>query len=79
LIFQLPNLRCARKRFAARHGDRLDIEDAAFHTRVRDAYVAIAKANPERVRLIDARGSVQETHEIVMDIVMPFLSGRGLI
>jgi len=68
-----------RKRVAARHSDRLDSEDAAFHTRVRDAYVAIAKANPDRVRLIDARGSVQETHDLVMDIVMPFLSERGLI
>ena len=68
-----------RKRVAARHSDRLDSEDAAFHTRVRDAYVAIAKASPDRVRLIDARGSVQETHDLVMDIVMPFLSERGLI
>ena len=68
-----------RKRVAARHSDRLDSEDAAFHTRVRDAYVAIAKANPDRLRLIDARGSVQETHHLVMDIVMPFLSERGLI
>ena len=68
-----------RKRVAARHSDRLDSEDAAFHTRVRDAYVAIAKANPDRLRLIDARGSVQETHAMVMDIVMPFLSERGLI
>jgi dTMP kinase len=68
-----------RKRFAAKHSDRLDSEDAAFHTRVRDAYVAIAKANPDRVRLIDARGSVQETHALVMDIVMPFLKDKGLI
>ena len=68
-----------RKRFEAKHGDRLDSENAAFHTRVRDAYVAIAKANPERVRLIDARGSVQETHALVMDIVMPFLQERGMI
>lgn len=68
-----------RKRFEAKHSDRLDSEDAAFHTRVRDAYVAIAKANPDRVKLLDARGSAQETHEIVMDIVMPFLRDRGMI
>ena len=68
-----------RKRFAAKHSDRLDSEDAAFHARVREGYVAIAKANPDRVRLIDARGSVQETHGIVMDIVMPFLQERGMI
>ena len=82
LLFDLSVAESAvrtRKRVAARHSDRLDSEDAAFHTRVRDAYVAIAKASPDRVRLIDARGSVQETHDLVMDIVMPFLSERGLI
>lgn len=82
LLFDLSVAESAvrtRKRFEARHGDRLDSEDAAFHTRVRDAYLAIAKANPGRVRLIDARGSVQETHEIVMDIVMPFLEERGML
>jgi dTMP kinase len=68
-----------RKRVAAKHSDRLDSEDAEFHARVRDAYVAIAKANPERVRLIDARGSVQETHQIVMNIVVAFLKDKGLM
>jgi dTMP kinase len=82
LLFDLSVAQSAvrtRKRVAAKHSDRLDSEDAAFHNRVRDAYVAIAKANPDRVRLIDARGSVQQTHEIVMDIVMPFLKDRGLV
>lgn len=51
--------------------DRLDGEDAAFHTRVRDAYLKIAAAEPERVRVIDAAGSVQETHSQVMRVVMP--------
>jgi dTMP kinase len=57
--------------------DRLDAEDAAFHTRVRDAYLKIAAAEPERVRVIDASGSVQETHAQVMRIVMPLLEVRG--
>ena len=41
--------------------DRLDIENADFHTRVRDAYLQIALAEPERVKLIDTSGPV-ETH-----------------
>lgn len=57
--------------------DRLDAEDAAFHTRVRDAYLKIAAAEPERVRVIDASGSVQETHAQVMRIVMPILGAGG--
>jgi len=67
-----------RKRVALKHTDRLDIEDAEFHTRVRNAYLEIARAEPDRVRVIDARNSVPETQELVMDIVMPFLRDRGL-
>lgn len=81
LLFDLSVAESAvrtRRRVESKHTDRLDIEDAAFHTRVRNAYLEIAKANPDRVRLIDARGSVQETHEMVMNIVMPFLKERGL-
>jgi len=66
-----------RRRVAAKNTDRLDIEDAEFHTRVRDAYLEIARANPERIRVIDARGAVQETHGVVMEIVIPFLEERG--
>jgi dTMP kinase len=57
--------------------DRLDAEDAAFHARVRDAYLKIAAAEPDRVRVIDASGSVQETHSQVMRIVMPLIGDRG--
>lgn len=53
--------------------DRLDAEDATFHTRVRDAYLKIAEADPERVRVIDASGSVQETHAQVMKLILPLI------
>jgi dTMP kinase len=68
-----------RRRVASKNSDRLDSEDAEFHTRVRNAYLEMAKAEPNRFRIIDARGSVQETHETVMNIVMPFLEDRGLL
>ena len=57
--------------------DRLDAEDAAFHTRVRDAYLKIAAAEPRRVRVIDAGGSVQETHAEVLKLVAPFIEQRS--
>jgi len=68
-----------RRRVASKRTDRLDSEDREFHIRVRDAYVEIAKAEPDRFRVIDARGSVNETHRLVMDIVIPFLSERGFM
>jgi len=81
LIFDLPvdesQRRARRRTNTGRKADRLDTEDAAFHTRVRDAYQRIAAAEPERVRIIDASGSVQETQAQVMRIVMPFLEARA--
>ena len=57
--------------------DRLDIENADFHTRVRDAYLQIALAEPERVKLIDSSGPVEKTHERVKELIIPFLKSRG--
>lgn len=76
LLFDLP-VEQSRERAShrARNGtaDRLDVEDAAFHTRVREAYLKIAAAEPERVRIIDATGSVQETYAQMLEIVSPLL------
>ena len=66
-----------RTRKGNKQHDRLDAEDAAFHARVRDAYLRIAAADPIRVRVIDASGSVQETHAQVLQIATPFLEARG--
>src|SRR5467141_1264342 len=82
LLFDLSVAESAvrtRRRVASKNTDRLDIEDEEFHTRVRNAYLEIAKAEPDRVRIIDARRSVQETHKLVMDIVLPFLEDRGFM
>jgi dTMP kinase len=68
-----------RRRVASKNSDRLDSEDAEFHTRVRDAYLEMAKAERDRFRIINARGPVQETHETVMNIALPFLEERGLL
>lgn len=77
LIFDLTvdesQRRASQRTSEGRSMDRLDTEDAAFHTRVRDAYLKIAIAEPERVRVIDAGGSVTETQSQVMRIVMPLI------
>ena len=83
LLFDLPVAECVartRRRHEGKNkGDRIDAEDIEFHTRVRDAYLRIAAAEPERVRLIEASGAAQETHKLVVDIVVPFLRQRGLL
>ncbi|HEX2021866.1 MAG TPA: dTMP kinase, partial [Candidatus Thermoplasmatota archaeon] len=80
LIFDLT-VEASQRRARARHRGRtkhyrLDAEDAAFHARVRDAYLKIAAHDPDRVRVVDAGGSVQETHSQVMLLVMPFIESK---
>jgi dTMP kinase len=81
LLFDLPVAECLartqRRTEGENKADRLDIEDAAFHTRVRNAYLQFVANEPERIRIIDATGSINETHERVLEIVLPFLEGRG--
>jgi len=51
---------------ATAHGaDRLEGEDASFHERVRDGFLAIAEQDPQRVRIIDAQGTIDEVAERV--------------
>lgn len=69
-----------RRRSESKHkneGDRLDSEDVEFHTRVRKAYLRLAAAEPDRFRVVQSDGSVEETQLQVRRIVMPFLESRG--
>jgi dTMP kinase len=70
-----------RRRSEGKHksekGDRLDSEDVEFHTRVREAYLRLAAAEPQRFRIVPSDGSVEDTQALVRQIVMPFLQERG--
>lgn len=81
LLFNLPVEDCVartRRRHENKNtGDRIDAEDVEFHTRVRDAYLRIAAAEPGRVRVIDATGEVQETQQKVKETVIAFLQSRN--
>ena len=66
VIFDLPEERGldrARARNAAfelQRESRLEGEDLRFHRRVREGYLALAKAEPERFAIVDANGSIEE-------------------
>lgn len=53
----------------AKGRDRFETEGLAFQQRVAAGYEAIAQAEPERVRVIDASGSIDEVHGRVMPVV----------
>jgi dTMP kinase len=83
LLFDLSitesSVRTRRRLEAKPQGDRLDLEDAEFHTRVREAYLGMAEKEPDRFRIVATNGPVEETHERVREIVVPFLEARGQI
>jgi dTMP kinase len=49
--------------------NRFERENRAFFTRVRAAYLDIAKREPGRVALVDARGTPDQTHARILEIV----------
>jgi len=62
---------------AARGGaDRLEAERMAFHERVRQGFLELAKADPARCVIIDASGSVEEIHSMILATLhrLPVLS-----
>jgi len=64
LYFDVP-VETARGRLARGTSapDRFEREDAAFHARVRTAYLERARQFPERFRVVDASGAPEEVHK----------------
>ncbi len=49
--------------------NRFEQESRAFFGRVRSAYMAIAAREPLRVAVVDARGTAQQTHAQIVEVV----------
>lgn len=58
-----------KKRLQARSGlDRIEQKGEAYHERVREGFLELAEQNPERIRVVDASGSIEQiTQEILAD------------
>ena len=53
--------------------DRLERETIAFHQRVRDGFLAIARAEPGRAVVLDARKPADAIHQEILDRVKSLL------
>ena len=77
LIFDLPT-QTGLSRAQARGGEmRFESKGLAFHERLREAFLAIARDEPGRCALIDATGSMDAVEEAVWDAVAQRLLGDG--
>lgn len=69
ILFDVP-LAVAQARMAgSRQLDRFEREQADFHERVRQSYLERARANPARIRVVDAAQSIDDIRAMVEDIV----------
>jgi dTMP kinase len=48
---------------------RFEQESMEFHSRVREAYRTLAQKHPQRIKLLDAGGSLEEVHERVLALL----------
>lgn len=70
LIFDAPVAIAQRRLHAATsQPDRFEQEQAAFFERVRDAYLRIARENPDRVRLVDATQTPKDINKTLEYVV----------
>jgi dTMP kinase len=66
LVFDCPyEISQERLSKASREPDRFEREDRGFFERVRQAYLGLARADPERIRIIDASGTTEEVKTMV--------------
>lgn len=77
IYFNLPveeGLKRIAKNRAEEEVDRLDVETIDFHNRVHAAYQRLAKANPERIKSVDATQSIDAVYQNVLEILQPYLN-----
>lgn len=56
--------------------DRFEQEDIDFFERVRQAYLAAAKTQPQRIKVIDASRSLDEVKQQLDEVIAAFLKDR---
>lgn len=56
--------------------DHFEAESVAFHERVREGFLAVARAEPQRVRVLNAQQTIEELHQQILTLVLERLSER---
>jgi dTMP kinase len=69
LLFDVPPEVAEARRSAARAADRFEREADSFFSRVRNAYLERARAEPDRMRVLDARHSIAELQDEISQLL----------
>jgi len=55
-------------------GDRMEMEQEEFHESIREGYLQLAKREPDRIKTIQVKGSIEEVHKSIVSLIEPFLT-----
>ncbi len=69
-------LKRAKKRLSGEKPDRIEKLKLSFHQRIREGYLALARAEPGRVRIVDVDRDIKKTERAVKKCVDRFLQKR---
>jgi dTMP kinase len=72
------NQRASKSSSRSHDENRFEQETRSFFGRVREGYLAIAKREPERVAIVDARGTPEQTHRKILEVVSSRMAFTGL-
>lgn len=64
-----PEIGLQRVNSGDREVNRLDLENMAFHEKVREGYLMLAERNPNRYKMIDANKSLEEVYQQVLKVL----------
>jgi dTMP kinase len=69
LLFDLDTESALKRKSESVPPDRLESEPLEFHRRVRTAYLDLAAREPDRIRIIPAAGTIEETYQLMIGVV----------
>ena len=74
IVLDLPASEGLRR--LGRDLDRIESEAVDFHENVRNGYIELARRDPERVKVVDSSGAVEDTASEIVKIMDDFLPRR---
>jgi dTMP kinase len=69
ILFDVPVEVSVARLAGARCPDKFEQQDAAFFTRIRNAYLQRAEASPERFRIINGNQPIEKVKQALMQII----------
>jgi len=76
-VFDLDVRTGLQRNILINKSDRFEMEEIAFHERVRKGYLRIAEKEPDRVRVIDALQPLDSVWEEIRVIIKSYLDNAG--